>query len=479
VDKRNDRSPTRDGRLFPKTRKIWKAVSAMVAVSVAQPDVTLVLDNDGVINDATLANSISGEGVAGWIGRPWFETVGEVGSDRVRRMIADARATGISAFGQVNQRFPSGRELPIEYAAARVAGRAGLVAIGKNLQSVAELQSQLVAAQQAREQEYWKLREVETRYRLLFDTSNQAVVIVRADTLRIAEVNMAAIRSLGLAQGGEMLAEMAAGDHDKLRTMLDRVREHGRAPSILVHVGPTRSTFTVRASLLTTEPGSSYLLQFEPVRTRVPTGKDNGTPPLAGLIERMPDGYVVLDQEGVVRRANRAFLDLTQTAVEASVIGKRLGNWLAVPGAEATLLSGVQRHRAVRLFPATLEGELGTEIAVEITAVGDRDASPGFYGVLMRDVTRRQSQVAQEAPRAPANDLGAALGLVSEGLGSASMPMMVRDTVEAVERHCITEALGRVRGNRSAAAELLGISRQSLYAKLDRYSLDGETEEGG
>jgi transcriptional regulator PpsR len=328
----------------------------MVAVSVAQPDVTLVLDNDGVINAATLANSISGEGVSGWIGRPWFETVGEVGSDRVRRMIADARATGISAFGEVTQRFPSGRELPIEYAAARVAGRSGLVAIGKNLQAVAELQSQLVAAQQAREQEYWKLREVETRYRLLFDTANQAVVIVRADTLRIAEVNMSAIRSLGFAQGSDMLGDILPGDHDKLRAMLGRVREHGRAPGILVHVGPSRTAWTVRASLLTAEPGSSFLLQFEPVRPRSVTGKDSA-PPLAGLIERMPDGYVVLDQDGIVRRANRAFLDLTQTAVETSVIGKRLGQWFATPGSEANLLAGVQRHRMVRVFPTTLEGD--------------------------------------------------------------------------------------------------------------------------
>ncbi len=447
----------------------------MVAISVAQPDVTLVLDNDGVINDATLANSISNEGVAGWIGRPWFETVHEVGIDRVRRMIEDARSTGISAFGQVNQRFPSGRELPIEYAAARVAGRAGIVAIGKNLQGVAELQSQLIAAQQAREQEYWKLREVETRYRLLFDNSNQAVVIVRADSLRIAEVNVAATRSLGLAQGNEMLGDVAPADQDKLRTMLGRVRDHGRAPSILVHVGPNRSPWTVRASLLTAEPGSSFLLQFEPLRPRVPA-KDSGAPLLAGLIDRMPDGYVVLDQDGVVRSANRAFLDLTQTAVEASVIGKRLGHWFAVPGSEASLLAGVQRHRTVHLFPATLEGDLGTEVAVEITAVGDRDVSPTQYGVLMRDVTRRQATVAREADRVP-NGLGAALGAVSEGLGSASMPNLVRDTVEAVERHCIAEALERVRGNRSAAAELLGVSRQSLYAKLNRYGLDGDTEE--
>ncbi len=445
----------------------------MVGVSVAQPDITLVLDNDGVIHDATLANSIAGELTGGWIGRPWFETVGEVGSDRVRRMIQDARTTGLSAFGQVDQRFPSGRELPIEYATARVAGRSGLIAIGKNLQGVAELQSQLSAAQKAREQEYWKLREVETRYRLLFDAAREAVMILRADSLRIAELNAAAVRALGIAQGAQLLDEIAPGDRDKLQAMLASAREHGRAPGIIVRFGRSRAAWTVRASLLTAEPGSSYLLQLEPMRGQSASVPGNDAPVLAGLIERMPDGYVVLDQDGIVRSANRAFLDLTQTPVEASVVGKRLGQWLSVPGADAALLAGIRRNQAARQFPATIEGELGTEVSVEITAVGDRDAAPLHYGLLMRDVTRR----APTEPRA-GNSLGTALGLVSEGLGSASMPVMVRDTVEAVERHCIADALARVDGNRSAAAELLGVSRQSLYAKLDRYGLDGEAEEG-
>jgi transcriptional regulator PpsR len=307
----------------------------------------------------------------------------------------------------------------------------------------------------------------------LFDTSNEAAMVVRADTLRIAELNMAATRSLGVAQGDEVLNELAPADQDKLRTMLGRVRDHGRAPGIIVRVGPGRATWTVRASLLTTDPGSSYLLQFEAVRPRAAASGGTVAPALAGLIDRMPDGFVVLDQHGVVRHANRAFLDLTQTAVEASVVGKRLGQWLAVPGSDARLIAGVQKHQTVRLFPATLEGELGTEVAVEITAVGDRDSAPTHYGVVMRDVTRRQPA----APRG--NSLGAALGVVSEGFGSASMPDLVRDTVEAVERHCIAEALGRVSGNRSAAAELLGVSRQSLYAKLNRYGLDVETEAGG
>ena len=453
----------------------------MTGVSVAQPDVTLVLDNDGVIKDATLANSISNEGTSGWIGRPWFETVGEVASDRVRRMIEDARATGLSAFGQVDQRFPSGRELPIEYTTARVAGRTGLVAVGKNLQAVAELQSQLLASQQAREQEYWKLREVETRYRLLFDASNEAVLIVRADSLRIAELNMAATRALGVGQGGDILSHVAPADQDKLRAMLGRVRENGRAPGIIVRVGPARGAWSVRASLLTIEPGSSFLLQFEPLRGRGATTNGSAASPMAGLIDRFPDGFVVLDQNGIVCSANRAFLDLTQTAVEALVVGKRLSQWLAVPGTDTTLLAGVQRNQVVRGFPTRLEGELGTEVAIEITVVGDRDAAPAHYGVLVRDVSRRlpaQPRINSVAPSG-SDSLERRLGGVSEGLGSATMPEMVRDTVEAVERHCIAEALGRVRGNRSAAAELLGISRQSLYAKLDRYSLDGDRGEGG
>ena len=85
----------------------------------------------------------------------------------------------------------------MEYTTVRLGGKAGLIAIGRNLQAVAELQSRLIAAQQAMEQEYWKLREVETRYRLLFDASNEAVLLLKADTLRIMEANPAAIRAAG------------------------------------------------------------------------------------------------------------------------------------------------------------------------------------------------------------------------------------------------------------------------------------------
>src|ERR1700710_1035505 len=166
----------------------------MSVISLAQPDITLYLDIEGVIQSVALSNAISGEATAGWQGRPWIETVEKVGSDKVQRMLDDARTTGVSAFRQINQRFPSGLELPMEFTAVRLGGKEGLVAVGRSLQAVAELQSRLIAAQQAMEQDYWKLREVETRYRLLFDVSNEAVLLVRVDNLQIIDANPAAIR---------------------------------------------------------------------------------------------------------------------------------------------------------------------------------------------------------------------------------------------------------------------------------------------
>src|SRR5271165_98629 len=172
---------------------------ALSNVNVSQPDVTLLLDMDGVIREANFSSSMPEAGAAAWLGRPWVDTV--VGGDKVRRMIDDAVKSGVSAFRQITQRFPSGLELPMEYTTLLLGGRAGLMAIGKNLQAVAELQSRLIDAQQTMERDYWKLREVETRYRLLFETSNEAVVLVRESNLRILEANPAALEALGLDRG--------------------------------------------------------------------------------------------------------------------------------------------------------------------------------------------------------------------------------------------------------------------------------------
>jgi DNA-binding NtrC family response regulator len=48
---------------------------------------------------------------------------------------------------------------------------------------------------------------------------------------------------------------------------------------------------------------------------------------------------------------------------------------------------------------------------------------------------------------------------------------IVRDTTDVIERLCIQAALEMTGNNRASAAEILGVSRQSLYSKLHRFEI--------
>jgi transcriptional regulator PpsR len=446
----------------------------MAPLPTVQPDITLLLDMDGVIREATLSPSMAAESVEGWLGRPWVEIAGELGGDKIRRMVEDARQSGISAFRQINQRFPSGLELPMEFTTVLLGGRAGMLAIGKNLQAVAELQSRLIAAQQTMERDYWKLREIETRYRLVFDASDEAVLIVSTANLRIVEANRAAVEALSSSRrrnedlaGRELLPDVAMEDREAVREMLARVRERGKALSILVHIGAEARPFMLRGSLISAEPGHAFLLQFT-AASLAPAERSNGeTSTVEDLIDRLPDSFVALDEVGIVTHANQAFLDLVQVGAKGSVIGESLARWLWQPGADLNaLLSNVQRHGTVRMFTTTIRGELGSDTEIEISAARGEQDQRKSVGVMLRNVSRR-------LPMSGDGDtLRAALGSVSEQIGKSSLRKLVKNTVSIVEQHYVKEALELAKGNRTATAELLGLSRQSLYAKLGRYGLD-------
>jgi transcriptional regulator PpsR len=441
-------------------------------VSISQPDITIVLDMEAVITDVRLSNAIAGETFHEWVGRAWVDTVADVGSDKVRHMVSDARASGVSAFRQVTQRFPSGLELPIEYTTVLMGTQGGLIAIGKSLQAVSELQARLIAAQHAMEQDYWKLREVETRYRLLFDASNEAVLLLGAEDLRVIDANPAAIRALGVARGWDFPSEMAPQERNSFQAMLARARETGKAPGIIIHLGPNRDAWTVRATVMNADAAPVFMLQLASVGTR-PAATDRSDPQaLTALIDRMPDAFVMLDRDGIVRRANPAFLDLTQVSVEGAVVGQTLQKWLAAPGADMTvLLASVRKHGVARLFPTIFRGELGTEVEVEVSAAGDAADRPTCFGIMLRDVSRRLASPRQDRLRQ-------ALEANKPMNGLAPLRKVVDDVIGLVERDYVEAALEQTDGNRAAAAELLGMSRQSLYAKLNRYGLDGGSRKG-
>jgi PAS domain-containing protein/ActR/RegA family two-component response regulator len=377
-----------------------------------RPDITLTIDGGGVIRNAVSAEALAGEPMEQWRGLRWVDTVPSDTARQVARAVEGAQREGDSSCFTVKQRLPSGRELLLEYTTVKLGGKSGLIAIGKNLEAISELRSRLALVQQEREQDYWKLREIETRYRALLDASSGAVALVRVANLRVVEANVAATKLLGLVPGGEFLPRLADQDRRNLEATLDTARLNGRAPSIALH-------------LLNDGPWS--------LRTSM--------------------------------QANHTFLDLVQAGVESAVIGQNLKRWLSQPGTGIrVIMSLVERHGAVRAMRTTLDGELGAATEVEISAVGDRLGQASYYGLVIRDVASR-SRESEEAFSVTA---------LLERSPDAPLESLIRSSTEAIERQRITEALARAGRNRTMAAKSLGLSRQSLHSKLKKYRLENQ-----
>ncbi len=62
-------------------------------------------------------------------------------------------------------------------------------------------------------------------------------------------------------------------------------------------------------------------------------------------------------------------------------------------------------------------------------------------------------------------------------MGRVSLKELVRETTDIIERLCIEAALEMTKDNRATAAELLGLSRQSLYLKMRRFGFMDEMPE--
>jgi len=446
-----------------------------------EPDITLVLDQGGLIQQAIAGNMIAGNVIAGerlsdWIGQPWIETVRDHERADIGRLFERARRGGIAGIGQVAQRFPSGLVLPLEYTTVRLGDGAGIIAVGKQPRAVARLQTQLLDTQRVLEQDYWKLRAVETHYRMLLDSAQDAVVALESPDLRIAEINPPAAYLLGLepndAQGPRDLylpALLANADRKTLRDIVRRAQTTGLANGLLRQLHGAPGPWLVRASLIPSSPGNALLqLRIAVSESQPQEMQASEAEAHADLIERWPDGFVVIDREGAILSVNAAFLQLTQESGRSALFGQSLGQWLGGAGASdlTLLLASIERVGRLRLFTSVIRSALGSETQVELSAAGDCDVGPERIAVLVRDVSQRQVQASPNLP------LETLIGDYAEQLGKAPLRTVLDQTVALVERHYIDAALRLTNGNRTAAAQLLGLSRQSLHTKLHRYDLE-------
>lgn len=442
-----------------------RSTAALVS---AAADVTLVVDRHGVIRKVDVASEPAPVETEGWVGSAWAETVTAETRGKVHALLREVAASGVSARRQVNHLSPDG-DVPISYTAVGVTPDGDVIAIGRDMRAVAALQQRLVETQQALERDYWRMRHVETRYRLLFQLSGEAVLVVDATSRRVVEANGAAAALFGVPaerlQGRTFPGGVAAAHARTLEELLASARSAGRSADATLDLGAPHGEVRVAASCFRQEADTLFLVRFVagPAAPAPATDAD----PLPQLVEAIPDGFVVAGVDGTVRRASRGFLDIVQLASEEQVRGRPLGDWIGRPGADfPVFVAMLKKHGVMRLVSTAARGEHGALTEVEVSAAWLPDAAEPTVGLVLRDVGRRVAAGPQGA-----RDLARAVEQLTGLLGRVSLADLVRDTTDLVERHFIAAALDMTDDNRTAAAEVLGLSRQSLYNKLRRQSI--------
>ena len=155
-------------------------------------DLVLIIDQSGVIEKSIDGSkSVSGN-TSSLVGKKWLDTVAIDSQPKVNALLKTSEDQDEQKWRQVNQEIDGSPSIPIQFSTIFFAKQNKLVAIGKDLSSISLLQQKLVESQQEIERDYANLHAIQNRYLQLFNSIDQAYLIVDSQTLKIIEVNKSA-----------------------------------------------------------------------------------------------------------------------------------------------------------------------------------------------------------------------------------------------------------------------------------------------
>lgn len=440
-------------------------------------DLAVMVSDDGVVAGISVNPDCPTLGCLDhWVGRPFATFL----TSESRTKFADRLGLLDSNPGvarrplELNHVDNATWEFPIRYTLHPVKGEeSGVLLVGRDMQPIAEVQQRLVSEQLARERDQQRLRSGETFYRVVLEASDTPILVVEPDRGRIHDLNSAAAALLGAKQEAFNGTSLAQAFEGRKREELLEALETAASGD-----GSTRVQLVARRSgrdvSLTPEyfraAGELFLMCRLSADTEAAAGGSEVAATLSQLFSQASDAIVLTDAQGVVREANESFLVLTDAAQMRDVRGRSLSDFL-VRGAVDLKLILETAGRAGRMsrYTTQVSSVVGNRSSVDISVAQLRQTGGEVtFGFIIRDVTPSQSSEADPAMSMMSDE---AMKSVMDLVGTASLKELVSATSDVVEKMCIETAVKLTGNNRVAAAEMLGLSRQSLYVKLRKHGL--------
>jgi transcriptional regulator PpsR len=440
-------------------------------------DLTLIMDPQGTIEDVSIGrDSLGSLGCQAWIGRHWLDTVTSESRIKIQDMLRTPGGSEPMRWRHVNHPSPMGNEVALQYVVLPLAG-GRLLAVGRDLESLAELQRRLVETQQSMERDYLRLRHIEARYRVLFDTTSEAVLVVDANNQRVLEANVGAqslLKDAGKRLLGRDVREcFEVSSQGEVQALMRTALATGRIELCAARVTGSPALWTVSVSVFRQEGGAQFLIRLVSRESLIEARHVAGSSVvLSEAMLHFPDGWVLTDTSGVIKSVNEEGMALLGLTATSQAVGQSLEHWLLRGSVDwGVLQTSLRQQLPVRNFATEVRTLSGVTLPVEVSAVYLPRPEP-LYAFFVRDMDRRVSPTGSSAQSS--NHPFAEL---SQLVGRRPIKDIVGDTVDTIERMCIEAALEMTHNNRASAAEMLGLSRQSLYVKLRRFGIVAETED--
>ena len=167
---------------------------------------------------------------------------------------------------------------------------------------------------------------------------------------------------------------------------------------------------------------------------------------------------------GKISFANEAFLDLA----EVTSIGQdsNLMSWLGRGRIDFSVIQKtIEENGVLKLFSTQIIGN-SSSVHVEICGVELEVEKERTYAFSIRNISRRLMDNTESTPH-----LSRSAEQLSELVGQLPLKDIVSETTDLIEKLCIEAALNLSLNNRVSAAEMLGLSRQSLYVKMRKLNI--------
>lgn len=362
-------------------------------------------------------------------------------------------------------------EFPVRYSFHAVGPGKSVLMLGHDLRIDAEMQEQLIQAQVAIEKGFEQRRAVEAHYHVLLSGTAKPFVFISVADGRLRDLNVAAAAFFGKAR--EDLIGVAASDLLRQPSDLPLMPVLSSAASGDATAIAAKVVKNGREVLLspTVYRANGERIMFcrisEPTETRPVS--DGLSEAVRALYLEGPEAIAFCSSDGTIREANDAFLELLDLPSRSDAIGRSLGDFLFRGQIDlGVILKQVRKSGRLGLYSTRLINSLGERSMVQLSATVLGGDEHGMVGFVFRDAEKGELVGGGVGH---GSDEGGTAQNVVDLVGSATLKEIVADANEVIEKICIETALNLTQNNRAAAAEMLGMSRQSLYVKLRRYGL--------